>query len=287
MNAPVSVDLASLRRRLWLYRALSLFLTVFVLCVLLALRSAMAVPEDPDVEVFDVPARFEALARKNPDAADVSETYFYAEGATVHMHVMGRGQTCPLHIHRKTHEATIIVAGQAEVQQVWGQEEGLAERRGTHGPGALIASGPFTGHAWFNRATDRMLGNLVFASPRFDGNLYVEVDDARMREGAAPFVYAPLPALDVFRASGEAVHEVPLPVLSDRMTAVQLGEGDYVVEGTRAAPVLVYVTHGEGGLSAAEERPMTPGQLWVLRRKATVRARQGHPLSFYVFRPGA
>ncbi|GHG81472.1 hypothetical protein [Comamonas sp. JC664] len=285
MNAPASVDLASLRRRLWLYRALSLFLTVFVLCVLLALRSAMAVPEDPDVEVFDVPARFEALSQKNPDAADVSETYFYADGATVHMHVMGRGQTCPLHIHRKTHEATIIVAGQAEVHQVWGQEDGLAERRGTHGPGELIASGPFTGHAWFNRATDRMLGNLVFASPRFDGNLYVEADDARMRQGAAPFVHVPPPAAEVL--AGSAVREVPLPALSDRMTVVHLGEGDYAVAGTRAAPVLVYVTQGEGDVSAGDARPMKPGQLWVLRRKASVRARQGHPLSFYVFKPGA
>ncbi len=285
MNAPASVDLASLRRRLWLYRALSMFLTVFVLGVLLALRSAMAVPEDPDVEVFDVPARFEALSQKNPDAADVSETYFYADGATVHMHVMGRGQTCPLHIHRKTHEATIIVAGQAEVHQVWGREDGLAERRGTHGPGELIASGPFTGHAWFNRSTDRMLGNLVFASPRFDGNLYVEADDARMRQGAAPFVYVPPPAVEVL--AGSAVREVPLPALSDRMTAVHLGEGDYAVEGTRDAPVLVYVTQGEGDVAAGDARPMKPGQLWVLRRKANVRARKGLPLSFYVFKPGA
>ncbi|SEU20466.1 Cupin [Myxococcus fulvus] len=285
LSEPISVESATLRRRVVLYRTLSLVLTVFLVAVLFAVKRAMTVPEDPDVEVFDVPAVFESLAQKNPDAADISDTFFFADGATVHLHVMGRGQACPLHIHRRTHEATVIVAGQAEVQQIWGEDGALTERRGTHPPGDLIASEPFTGHAWFNRAEDQMLGNLVFAAPRFDGNLYIDGEDARMQRGPEPFTFTPLQALaKLAEAGGEAV-VVKLPALEGRMSSVVLARGAHSLEATRAEPVIVYVAEGSGVLAADEEKPVKVGQLWVLRRGATVRATEGSPLMFYVFRP--
>lgn len=283
MNASVPVDLLTLRRRLWLYRLLSLVLALSLGAVLVAVRLAMVGLGDPEVEVFDVPARFEALARANPDSADVSQTYFSEDTASVHMHVMGRGQTCPLHFHRRSHEATIIIAGQAEVRQVWGEGDGLTQRMGVHGPGELIASPPFTGHAWFNRAQDRMLGNLVFSWPPFDGNLYVDGEDARMKTGTAPFVLVPAAERS---ALSEGVREERLPALDGRMSSVQLASGEHPLAATREAPVVVYVAGGEGALEAPDERPMKPGQLWVLRRHAKLRAAEGHPLALYVFRPG-
>ncbi|MFY2562325.1 hypothetical protein ACN469_32325 [Corallococcus terminator] len=285
MSEPTSADSATLRRRVVLYRTLSLVLTVFLLAVLFAVKRAMTVPEDPEVEVFDVPAVFESLAKKNPDAADVSDTFFFSDGATVHLHVMGRGQACPLHIHRRTHEATVIVAGQAEVQQIWGRGGVLAERRGTHHPGALIASEPFTGHAWFNRAEDQMLGNLVFATPRFDGNLYVEPTDARLAQGPEPFTYAPTRALVLLAEQAGGVAVETLPALEGKVSSVVLVKGEHALTATRAEPVIAYVVEGAGTLEAAEERPVKPGQLWVLRRDATVRVTEGASLMMYVFRP--
>lgn len=285
LSDSTSADSAVLRRRVVLYRTLSLVLTVFLLAVLFAVKRAMTVPEDPEVEVFDVPAVFEALAKKNPDAADVSDTFFFSDTATVHLHVMGRGQACPLHIHRRTHEATVIVAGQAEVHQIWGRDGVLAERRGTHHPGALIASEPFTGHAWFNRAEDQMLGNLVFATPRFDGNLYVEPTDARLMQGPEPFTYAPTRALVLLAEQAGGVAVETLPALEGKMSSVVLAKGEHVLKATRAEPVIAYVAEGAGSLTAAEERPVKPGQLWVLRRDATVRVAEGASLMLYVFRP--
>lgn len=284
MSLSVPVDVLTLRRRLWLYRLLSLVLALSLGALLVAVRLAMVGLGDPEVEVFDVPARFEALSQAHPDSADLSQTYFTEDTASVHMHVMGRGQACPLHIHRQSHEATIIVTGQAEVRQVWGNGDGLAQRVGVHGPGELIASPPFTGHAWFNRDTDRMLGNLVFAWPPFNGNFYVDGEDARMRTGTAPFVHVPATLLPSLR---EDVREERLPALNGRMSSVLLAKGVHSLVATREAPVVVYVAQGEGALEAPEARPVKPGQLWVLRRDAKLRAAEGRPLALYVFRPGA
>lgn len=274
--------LEALKRQVTLYRLLSLGLAVALLCVLVGVRRAMAEEEDADIEVYDVPARFEALSREHSDAADTSETYFYSDTATVHMHVMGRGQTCPLHFHRVTHEATVIVAGRADVQQRWGANGTFAERQGTHAPGELIASPPFTGHQWVNPAEDRMLGNLVFASPRFDGNLYVKAEDKRMLQGSAPFTFEPATALAAFSTGTEPLREEKLPALQGRMSSVLLKDS-YAVEATREAPAVVYVAGGEGSLEGKGTHPVKPGQLWVLRVGARLHA--SSPLALYVFRP--
>jgi hypothetical protein len=275
----------ALRRSLRLYRVLSLTLAVALLVLLMGLRGAMAgaaEDEEPPVEVFDVQTRFEGISRERSQAADISQTFFFSDSATVHMHVMGRGQTCPLHIHRRTHEATIIVAGQAEVLQRWGEQGAFSERQGSHAPGELIASPPLTGHAWFNRAEDRMLGNLVFATPPFDGNLYVEKDNPRMLTGTAPFTYSASEALKAFASTGENVREEPLPVLQGRMSSVLLKD-TYALEGTRQAPIIVYVAEGSGTIEGRKSNPVQPGQLWVLR--TSVRLHAVKPLAIYVFRP--
>jgi uncharacterized RmlC-like cupin family protein len=242
----------------------------------------MATVEEPEVEVFDLRARFEAISREHSGAADFSQTYFLSDSATVHMHVMGLGQICPLHLHRKTHEATVIVAGQAEVHHRWGERGSLTEHRGTYSPGELIASSPLTGHAWFNRSEAQMLGNLVFASPPFDGNLYVEPQNPRMLAGSAPFTFTPTQALRDFSQDQSAVREERLAVLQGRMSSV-LVKGDYALVATRQAPVILYVAEGTGTLEARKSNPVLPGQLWVLRRGVHLQA--ATPLALYLFRP--
>ncbi len=280
MGPPPSLE--ALKRSLRLYRTLSLVLAVALLALLVGLRRAMTPEEEPDVEVFDVKARFEAISRERSEVADFSQTYFVSDTATVHMHVMGRGQACPLHIHRKTHEATVIVAGQAEVHQRWGEGGTFTERQGPHVPGELIASPPLTGHAWFNRDEERMLGNLVFATPPFDGNLYVTPENPRMLQGTAPFVFQPAEALQAFTAGTEPLREEPLPALQGRMTSLLL-KGTHALEATRQAPVVLYVATGTGTLEARKSNPLQPGQLWVLRRPVQLRAQA--PLAMYLFRP--
>jgi hypothetical protein len=284
MGPPPSLE--ALKRSLRLYKVLALALAVALLLLLVGLRRAMVMAteegEEPPVEVFDVQARFEAISRERSDVADFSQTYFFSDSATVHMHVMGRGQTCPLHLHRKTHEATVIVAGQAEVHQRWGAGGAFTERKGTHAPGELIASPPLTGHAWFNRAEDRMLGNLVFATPPFDGNLYVEPQNPQMLAGAAPFTFAPSEALKAFTTASGPILEEPLPVLQGQMASVLLKDS-YALVATRQAPIILYVAEGTGTLEARKSNPVQPGQLWVLRRGVQLHAET--PLALYVFRP--
>jgi hypothetical protein len=280
MGPPPSLE--ALKRSLRLYRTLSLVLAVALLILLVGLRRAMAPEEEPDVEVFDVKARFEAISRERSEVADFSQTYFVSDTATVHMHVMGRGQACPLHIHRKTHEATVIVAGQAEIHQRWGEGGAFTERQDTHAPGELIASPPLTGHAWFNRDEERMLGNLVFATPPFDGNLYVTPDNPRMLQGTAPSVFQPAEALKAFTAGTDPAREEPLPALQGRLTSLLL-KGSYALEATHQAPAVLYVADGAGTLEARKSNPLQPGQLWVLRRAVQLRAQA--PLALYLFRP--
>ncbi|MBN9686881.1 hypothetical protein JYJ93_30980 [Corallococcus sp. NCSPR001] len=283
MSSPEVV--AGLRRRLWVYRALVAGLCVALFGLLLGLRRALTPLPPPDVEVVDVRERMAALEKAHPDASDVSETYFSSDTSSVHQHLMGRGQTCPLHIHRAPYEATVIISGEAHVWQVWGESGQRRERRGVHGPGALVASAPFTGHEWRNPAEERTLGNLVFTVPGFDGNLYVPPEDARLLRGTAPFAEEPREALTALRKRGVKQEETPLPVLQGRMSRVLLDGGEWAVKATPGAPVVAYVAVGRGLAEVAEARPLREGQLWVLRRDARVRSEEGSPVALYVFHP--
>src|SRR4051812_41995568 len=86
MGPPPTLE--ALKRSLRLYRTLSLVLTVALIALLVGLHRAMTPEEEPDVEVFDVQARFETISRERSDVADFSQTYFVSDTATVHMHVM-------------------------------------------------------------------------------------------------------------------------------------------------------------------------------------------------------
>lgn len=276
----------ALRRRLVMYRGL-VFALGALLVFLLWRTGAPAAQEPqgpPEVQMFALPERFEAIEREEAGSADISETYFSSKTATVHMHVMGNGQTCPLHLHPRTHEVTVIVEGRAEVRQLWGEGGTPAERRATHVPGELIASPPYTGHHWFNPDEGRMLGNLVFATPPFEGNFYVKEDDRRLVRGSAPFVHVARKALEAFASGDAPSREEPLPVLDNRMSSLLL-KASHRFEGTRREPLIVYVAEGRGTLEVTRGTPMQPGQLWVLRTGATVRAAPEAPLALYVFRP--
>jgi mannose-6-phosphate isomerase-like protein (cupin superfamily) len=237
------------------------------------------------LKVTDVGAHFANLSRTQAEKADYSELYYASPIASVHMHMMAEEQVCPLHIHRRTFEATVIVDGNASVTQVWGMDGALTSRKTDVGPGVLIASPPFCGHQWDNTSKTAKLGNLVFGLPQFDGNLYVKADDPRMKQGGEPFVYDPARDLQEVAAGAEPSRRRALPVLDGHMSALFV-KTTARVEPHLGRPVFVYVTHGTGVIDDGQAFPVTERSLATIDGGPAVTLRaQGGPLAALVFEP--
>ena len=209
----MSEPIDALRRKLAVYRVVLGALALLAGALLLFGRPGGR-ERTPDVRVIDLRADIAEIARTRSDVSDLARWYSIADGATVHMHLLGPRQIVPLHIHRKSHEATFIVSGTADVTHVFGARG--SERRLTHAaPGALIVSPPLCGHAWKNVEPEGGSGsgasprgvqaNLVFEVPPFDGNFYLDDSDLARADGSPPVVYD-LPAeLADFARSGEQI----------------------------------------------------------------------------------
>lgn len=235
-------------------------------------------PGPPNAYSFDLKARVAEFAETRPDATD-GEFYIYRSPmATVHMHVIGIGQMCPLHIHRTTHEATVIVAGTPKVVHVYGEDGALKRTERRVPPGQLVVSAPLCGHEWTN-VDPTPQGNLVIASPRFDGNLYLYEDDDRMLPGPAPALVDPAARL--------AASDAPLTIerqgfLQDQLSLLLVRSGTATVHTDPTRDTVLYVTHGQGQLGDIELRP---GVAAVVRgpdpRDLVVTA----PLAAWMFEP--
>lgn len=233
-----------------------------------------------------LPTRAAEIAAQFPDATDRSETFYTTEIASAHMHLIGVDQMCPLHIHRSTHEATLIVTGSADVRHVYAVDGERVETHTEHGVGSLIASPPFSGHEWDNK-TGAHQGNLVIAYPGFDGNLYVRPDDPRLMQGGPPFDYHPLQDAEDFEASGDAFDRLDLPVLEGTMSRIFVRDS-YEIPASTSAHGLVYGVSGEGRLGIpGEERPLTAGSLLVFQRPVpvTITATGEQRLALYLWEP--
>ncbi|HEY3358957.1 MAG TPA: cupin domain-containing protein [Polyangia bacterium] len=233
----------------------------------------------PAVEVRDLDAELATLAGRAATLADAAETYYVTPRASVHLHVMGFGQRCPLHLHPRTAEAAVIVRGAADGVQVSGEGGALRRRAGRYAEGALIASPPGCGHELVNAAPDALLASLVFAVPPFDGNHYVAADDPRMLAATAPSVYDPRPALAELAASSRLVE---LPAAAGRLAGLLVRtEAELPPE----RPLVAYVVEGEGALEAAGRHGLRPHHLVILRAGAPARVRATRPLALLLFRP--
>lgn len=292
---------ASRRRELLAYRVVVGVLLFVVVALVVLLRGCARSPDagffppagqpagvpqgGSVVEVLDVAARVAEITSTRPDSTDTSETYFSSAVGTVHLHVVGFEQTVPLHIHRKTHEATVIVTGEPEVTQIFGRDGHAARIEGVRGPGTLIYSPPYTGHKWVNRAMDAMQGNLVFAAPAFTGNFYVEENDPRMLEGGEPFIYDPDDALEKFLADVKTHGLEPLPVMDGQLSSLLVR--DRAVFDPGAGPVMAFVTRGEGTLHANGAYPIRSGRLVSIppHTPVEIEAGESSPLAILVFKP--
>lgn len=193
---------------------------------------------------FDLKTQVSDFAEARPEATDGEFKVYASAVASVHMHVIAPGQMCPLHIHRETHEATVIVSGEPLIKHVWGDGDGLAFAESRSEVGDLVLSRPFTGHAWINAGEEHQ-GNLVIASPPFDGNLYLYANDERMKPGPPPeFI------------GDSATVSFPTPL------ARRSFEDGAVVHSDPAFDTLIYVTAGEGRV---EDVALREGVVVVLK----------------------
>jgi hypothetical protein len=240
---------------------------------------------EPELVVFDVGADFAQMAQ-NRRFSDQSTAYFGNEQTTVHMHVMGMEQTCPLHLHRDSHEVTAIVVGTARVTQIFGSDGGLEKVEGAYPPGSVVASPPFCGHEWYNPDTEHMLGNLVFSRPSFDGNFYLHPTDPRLLKGGAPFHAQAQAALERLAHSGQSSLLEPLPVMDGHMAILAL-QGESTLAAVKGSQV-IYTLAGEGVIQVGRRKlPLRETYLAVSAAEHAVRlqADSGHPLALLIFDP--
>lgn len=242
----------------------------------------------PGVQVVDLARAVADIARDHADKQDVSRTYYGSAAATVHMHVLGFGRKVGLHIHRGTEEATVIVTGTPHVSLAFAADGKRKTIERAAPPGFLIHSPPFTGHEWLNPDRRGMQANLVFASPPFDGNVYLEATDPRVLRGGEPLVFDPGASLRAFLASGKPFRIEPLPMQREKMVAV-LVRDDAIIPAHPTSPTLIYVTNGEGDLLLDREYPLRQQLLINVPPHTSfrVRAKQGAPLVLIAFRPEA
>jgi len=234
-------------------------------------------PEAKNYSV-DLLAKAADFQRNRPNATD-GEFYVYrSDHATVHMHLIGVGQMCPLHIHRTTHEATIIVSGQPEVVHVHGEAGELLRQERRVSPGRLVYSPPYTGHQWTN-VEPTPQANLVIASPKFDGNLYLHADDQRMLPGPAPTLIDPAAAL------AESTRSELRPTgLMDGQLSLALVHAPLELHADPTRDSVVYVAHGTGELDGL---PLKPGMAAVLSggQPVQLKASSEDGLAAWVFAP--
>lgn len=242
-------------------------------------------PSDvPPVKIVRLPDLVAKMAAENPDAPDRSETLYSSPFASAHVHLIGKGQLCPLHLHRESSEATVILTGTPEVRTVCargGQPERAAQRVA---PGTVLGAPPLCAHEWSNATSAEPQANLVLAFPPFDGNLYVRDDDPRALQGGPPFAWRADEELARFAAGAAEVEQAELPVLAGRLSRIFL-------KGRTTLPVkpdthsVLYVLAGKGTVDQSGARPVDAGTAVVLTRRKEVRLSATEPMALLVFEP--
>jgi hypothetical protein len=238
-------------------------------------------PADADVWAVDGGAVYEAIRDTKASFSDRSVPFWGSPRATVHMHLIGRGQICPLHLHPGPDEVTVIVGGEADTTHVFGVDGKAVTRTGRRAPGTVVRSPPFCGHEWAPADPDVVQGNLVFASPSFSGNYFTKPDDPRLLEGAEPFIYQPDEDLAALAQAPEPRRVKEVPGMGGGMS-VLLVKGASTIEASPAGPVVGYVLRGKGALDDGDRVPLHERMFIVLRGKKAsvpVRAEPGSPLA--------
>jgi hypothetical protein len=242
-----------------------------------------------DVEVFDVGARAKQLAHESPRGESLTDWYYRGPHGSAHLHVIGKGLTCELHLHERTVEATVPVMGSALVTQRYAVQAVLEEATAHYAEGTLIVSPPYCAHSWTNPSATSAHGSLVVTlGDAFPGNTFVGPDDPRILRGAEPLVFDPLGELERFTESGELQRTRDFPVAKGSLSAVFLKDS-LSLEPSVQGPTLVYTIAGEGRVDGHSDRiPLSPTVLVVLHLEHAVRivASPQKPLAALIARFG-
>jgi hypothetical protein len=241
------IVIRELRRKLAAYRVAFALLIGLAVALLVARRRLERPADEAPLQIVRLDEFIARAGTEMPDAADSVFWFLRSNEGTVHLHVLHPRQVCPLHIHRKSHEATLIVAGDAEVAHLFAGEPSqtlITDAR----PGMLVESPPFCAHSWKNDVVGGLQANLVFESPPFDGNLYLDESDRSMANGPPPTISDFKAELQSFAGSREGVRERPLSI--PRLSLL-LASRECSIAGNPSGPLAVYVVEGHGTIAAA------------------------------------
>ena len=239
------IGTGELRRKLAGYRVAFGLLTGLVVVLLVAARGPLRRPANANLEIVRLDELIARAGIETPDMADSVFWFLRSKEGTVHMHVLHPRQICPLHIHRKSHEATLIVAGDAQVAHLFAGEPARTLLTDAT-PGMLVESPPFCAHSWKNEAQGGLQANLVFESPPFDGNQYLDDSDRSLATGQAPTMSDLEAELRSFVASREGVRE---RALSTPRLSLLLASRDCAIAANPSGPLAVYVVVGHGTIA--------------------------------------
>lgn len=248
---------------------------------------AAAPPPDapPPTKVMNLNEHMNTFEQFRWEHTDSTNDYYDSEFGSIHLHLIGRAQRSPLHIHRRTAEATAIITGEPTVTQRFRAQGRVRTRRAQYGAGTVVASPPHCGHEWANDSPNELQANLVFASPPFDGNLYIEGDDPRLAEGSVPEVLVPDDIDEMLKSQTEPVRQRRFGFMNDKMFVVTAkGTGTL---GPFPGASFLYVSRGRGTVKAAAPEVIEENYLVSIspRTKVELAPDDGAFLLMILFRP--
>ena len=245
-------------------------------------------PSGPRIRVIDLDRQILAANEEFASMADFVETLFSGSVGTVHTHALGHGQRVPMHIHKQSDEAVVILSGAPEVKQIYGNESGaFANRSTTPALGTVVYSPPWCGHAWLNPNAETMQANLVLAAPPFEGNFYVADDDERMRRGKEPHSYSITDDLKAFEATKAPSSLRDLPFMPGTLKTLFVRTEHALGKDAESATVMLVVS-GEGQFQRKDVIALRKNHLMIVPVgwEGSLQAKAGATLALLVFKPG-
>lgn len=164
---------------------LAIFLLVILAASFLLFRlywqvSKEGVIDSGESAVFiaeDLSDKLLQIGKNKNFTSDISIPLLNNRNVSFHVHAMQIGQFCPLHIHKDSEEATVIVKGKGKIRSITSDDSTSEIEH--HVQDFIIDEGGFfyasqgNAHEFINESPDEILACLVIHSPPFRGNFYV------------------------------------------------------------------------------------------------------------------
>ncbi len=259
------------------YRVAVVVLSAATLALALALFARRDVEADrappataPEaVTIVDLAEEAARLGRVSAEQVDSETWLLRSEFGGVALRALSQRQQVPLHLHRFTEEAAVVLAGEVELR---GFARG--ERTALHpAPTTVVAWPPYQAHALVNRSDARVAVVLDFVSAPDDGPTFLDGDDERVRLGDGAEVVE-------LRADAPAGAR-PLRMSGLATLAVA---GEAAVDPS-PGPTAILVAAGDGWLDAGGAHPIRAGSFARVPAGAAIRLRARTPLALLVYQP--